>query len=357
MIKTDVAARPEAKVGKAALMKAMVQDGYGPPDKVLHFRDIAIPPVGGEDVLVRVRAASVHADVWHVVTGRPWVLRLMGSGLRKPKDLVPGTDLAGVVESVGAKVTRFRPGDEVFGESLRGGMQWRNAGAFAEYASVPQNCLAHKPKGVTFEQAAVIPTSGIIALFNLGYGDLIKPVHKVLINGAGGGVGSIALQLAKACGATVTGVDRPEKADLLRSLGADHFLDYTLGDVLAGGERYDLIFDVASTLAFPDCKRALTPTGLYILIGHDHFGKVGRRAFGSLPRFFRLTVLTPFNKQLPKLDFKLPNQQKCMAVLKDLLEAGKLSPVIAQSYPLDEVTKALRHLQEGTARGRIVITP
>lgn len=226
---------------------------HGSPDDVLQLREIDTPVVGDGEVLVRVRAASVHPDVWHVVTGRPYVLRLMGAGLLKPKNPVPGTDVAGFVELVGKDVTRFAPGDEVFGETFLE-LQWRNGGAFAEYAFIPQDALALKPIGITFEQAAAVPTSGFIALLNLQNGGLLQPGQSVLINGAGGGVGSIAVQLAKVYGARVTGVDSTEKMEMLRSLGADHVIDYTQEDFTHRGERYDLIFDVASNLSLSACK-------------------------------------------------------------------------------------------------------
>ncbi len=336
-------------------MKAIVQDQYGSPDAVLKLREIAKPVVGDDELLVQVRAASVHPDIWHVVTGRPYVLRLMGAGLRKPKDIVPGTDVAGYVESVGSKVTRFGPGDEVFGET-RLGMQWRNGGAFAEYVSVPQDALALKPSGITFEQAAAIPASGFIALLNLQNGGLVKPGQKVLINGACGSVGSIAMQLAKSYGAIVTGVDRTEKSGMARSFGADHFLDYTQVDFTRGGERYDLIFDVASNLSFSDCKRVLTPTGIYIMIGHDHFGDVGSRFFGSMPRLLKLVAMSPFVKHLPKPNFSIPGKQETMAILQALLEAGKLMPIIDKVFPLDQVPEAMRYMQTGNAQGKIIIT-
>jgi NADPH:quinone reductase-like Zn-dependent oxidoreductase len=215
-------------------------------------------------VLVRVRAASVHADVWHVVTGWPYVLRLMGAGLRRPKNQVPGTDVAGVVEAVGASVTRFSPGDEVFGETMLG-MQWRNGGAFAEYVAAPEDALALKPKHVGFEQAAAVPTSGFIAAANLQPGRPIAPGQRVLVNGAAGNVGAIAVQLARAQGAQVTGVDHTDKLDLVRALGADHVIDYTAVDFTRGAERYDLLFDVASNLTVAAARRVLTPTGMYVL--------------------------------------------------------------------------------------------
>lgn len=337
-------------------MKAIVQDKYGAPEAVLQLREIAKPVVGDDEVLVRVRAASVHPDVWHVVTGRPYLLRLMGAGVRKPKDSVPGTDLAGHVESVGKNVTRFKSGDEVFGETLLG-MQWRNGGAFAEYASVPQDALALKPKGITFEQAAAIPTSGFIALLNLRNGGQVKPGQKVLINGACGGVGSIAMQLAKAYGAIVTGVDGTDKLEMAASLGADHVIDYTKEDFTQGGERYDLIFDVASNLSFSDCKRVLAPTGVYVFIGHDHYGDVGSRAFGGMPRLFRLLALSPFEKNLPAINFSIPGKKEFMEVLRGFLEAGKLTPIIDRTFALGQVPEAMRYMQEGKARGKIIITP
>ena len=275
------------------MMETVVQDKYGPPDDVLQLREIDEPVVGDDEVLVRVRAASVHPDVWHAVTGRPYVLRLMGAGLLKPKNTVPGTDLAGLVKSVGKDVTRFGPGDEVFGETHKVNV-WRNGGAFAEYASVPQDALALKPKGVTFEQAAAVPTSGFIALHNLQQGGPIQPGQSVLINGAGGGVGAIAVQLAKAYGARVTGVDSAEKMEMVRSLGADHVIDYTQEDFTQGGERHVLILDVASNLSLSACKGALTPTGIYVLIGHDHFGDSAGRILGSLPRVLKLAALSRF---------------------------------------------------------------
>ncbi len=337
-------------------MKAIVQDRYGSPDDVLKLREIDKPAVGDDGVLVRVRAASVHPDVWHVVTGRPYVLRLMGAGVLKPKNPVPGTDVAGIVESVGKDVKRFRPGDEVFGETFLK-LQWRNGGAFAEYASVPQDALAFKPGSITFEQAASVPTSGFIALINLENGVLIQPGQSVLINGAGGGVGTIAIQLAKAYGARVTGVDSAEKSKMIRSLGADHVIDYTQEDFTRRGERYDLIFDVASNLSLSDCKRALTPTGTYVIIGHDHFGAVGSRTFGGMPHFFKFVALSPFLRQLPSVSFSMPGKKEAMAVLKEFLEAGKLTPFIDRTYPLKEVPEAMRYLQGGRARGKIIITP
>jgi NADPH:quinone reductase-like Zn-dependent oxidoreductase len=335
-------------------MKAIVQEAYGSPEAVLQLREVDRPAGAEDEVLVRVRAASVHPDVWHVVSGRPFVLRLLGSGLVRPKRRVPGTDVAGTVESVGGNVTRFRPGDDVFGETIRG-YQWRNGGAFAEYVAVPEETLALKPAGVTFEQAAAVPTSGLIALLNLHQGRL-KSGQDVLVNGAAGGVGAIAVQLAKAHGATVTGVDSAEKLELVGSLGADRVIDYAKEDFTRGDDRYDLIFDVPGGHPLSDCRRVLKPDGIYVLIGHDHYGRVGRRWFGSLPRFLRLMVLSLFVRQLPRPDFSMPAKQEQLAVLAELLEAGKLTPVIGRTYPLEEVPEAIRRLTAGDTLGKIIIT-
>lgn len=337
-------------------MKAIIQSKYGSPGDVLQLRDVDKPVAGDGEVLVRVRAASVHPDVWHVVTGRPYVLRLMGAGLFKPTNPVPGTDVAGHVESVGENVTQFRPGDEVFGESIKG-LQWANGGAFAEYASVSQDALALKPQGISFEQAAAVPTSGLIVLLNLQNQRKIRPGQSLLINGAAGGVGSIAVQLAKAYGARVTGVDDTKKLEMVRALGADRVIDYTQEDFTRLGERYDLIFDVASNLSLSDCKRALTPKGIYVLIGHDHFGAVGRRVFGSLPQFFKLAILSLFVSHLPGQFVSAPRKKDSMAVLKELLEAGKLTPIVDRTFPLSAAPEALTYLQSGNARGKIIITP
>jgi NADPH:quinone reductase-like Zn-dependent oxidoreductase len=340
----------------SGVMRAVVQDRYGAVDEVLHLREVPVPEVADDEVLVRVRAASVHPDVWHVVTGRPYVLRLMGSGVRKPKYLIPGTDLAGRVESVGRRVTRFRVGDEVFGESHRGFL-WRNGGTFAEFVAVPEEILELKPSGVTFEQAATLPTAGIIAVHNLRYGEWLRPGQEVLINGAGGGVGSIAVQLAKRAGARVTGVDAPHKLELLRSLGADHVVDYTREDFTRSGRRYDLVLDVASNLTLPARRRVIAPGGVYVLIGHDHFGAARGRLLGTLPQAFGQMALSPFIAHLPTPNFAPPDKQRAMRILGELLEKGKLTPVIDRAFPLGEAALALRHLETGDAIGRIVVSP
>lgn len=335
-------------------MKAIVQARYGSPDE-LEFREVAKPVVGDDDVLVRVHAASVHPDVWHVVAGRPYVLRLMGAGFFKPKNPIPGTDMAGIVESVGKGVTRFRPGDPVFGETIVG-HQWINGGAFADYVSVPQDLLALKPANITFEQAASVPTSGYIALQNLRHPSQIRPGQKVLINGAGGGVGILALQILKAHGAHVTAVDSTRKLDMLRSLGADEVTDFSQEDFTQLGIRYDLIVDVSGNHPFSACRRALKSDGRYVLIGHERYGASGKRVFGRIPHFLKLIVLARFVKQLRGPGFPMPTKKEAMAILRELLEAGKITPVIDSTYHLSEAREALRHMIEGETRGKVIIT-
>jgi len=332
-------------------MKAIVADRYGPPD-LLRMRDLVPPDVADDEVLVRVHAASVHPDVWHTVRGRPHVLRLMGNGVRRPKHRVPGIDMAGRVESVGRAVTRFQAGDEVFGETIRG-IQWRNGGAFAEYVSVPEDVLARKPARLSFEQAAAVPTAGLILLANLRGDARLLPGQNVLVNGAGGGVGTVAVQLGKAHRARVTGVDAADKLELVRSLGADRVLD-AREDFTRTGDLYDLIVDVPGNHPFPAIRRALTPNGKWVLIGHDGFG--GRRWPGSLLQLVGLIARTPFSSALPALSFSTPSKQEGMKTLADLIEAGLLTPVVARTFPLEEVADAIRYLESGRAAGRIVVT-
>lgn len=337
-------------------MKAVVHDEYGSAD-VLAVRDIDRPVVGDDDALVRVRAASMHPDVWHVVAGVPYIMRLMGNGLRTPKKKVPGSDMAGVVESVGKNVTRFKIGDEVFGETTKFG--WHNGGAFAEYASVPQTLLAIKPGNVTFEQAAAVPTSGYIAMYSLaGAGSLAG--RSVLINGAGGCMGSLAIQIAKADGARVTAVDRTDKLPMMLSLGADRVIDYTKEDVLKGGERYDYILDVASTLWFDVCAPILMPGGTYVPIGHADFGRatgrMGGRVLGSLPLFIGLLLRALLDPNKRK-KMKMLGRPEAMARFKALLESGQLTPIVGRTFPLSGAGAAMREMIEGRSVGRLIITP
>lgn len=335
-------------------MRAIVQDAYGSRE-VLLPAEIDAPGPAEDEVLVRMRAASLHPDVWHVMTGRPWLLRLMGSGYRKPKVRVPGTDLAGVVEAVGARVTRFRAGDEVFGETLTG-IQWVNGGAYAELVAVKEAYLARKPEGVTFEQAAVVPTAGLIVLGNLATIPATTPGARVLVNGAGGGVGAIALQVLKARGAHVTAVDSAEKQDLLRTLGAAVALDYAVHDFTRGEARYDLIFDIPGNHPYGVCRRVLTPEGKYVIIGHDRFGHSGSGPFGLVPSMLALTLRGAFDRHLPRASFAMPDKVPLMEELRALLEKGALTPVVAKAFPLAEAQEAMRHLEEGLCVGRIVLT-
>ncbi len=337
-------------------MRAIFQDHYGAPDQVLHLRDVEIPTPDRNEVLVRVRAASVHPDVWHAVTGYPRVLRLMGAGLRYPKQPIPGIDMAGEVQAVGSDVSGFAHGDAVFGETHRH-IQWINGGAYAEYVCVPQDVLAHKPEGVTFEQAASVPTAGIIAINNLHEHLCSGPGQRVLINGAAGGVGSIAIQMAKRNGAFVIGIDHTSKQDFMRSLGADEVLDYRRDDVTQVKGRFDLVIDVASTLSLSNCKKVLQPNGKLVIIGHDHYGTLGQRTFGSLPKFFALMVRGFFDQQLPKPSFETMEKHDAMEILRDMLEAGELTPVVAKTFSLAEVPLAMACLQDGQLCGRIVIVP
>jgi NADPH:quinone reductase-like Zn-dependent oxidoreductase len=336
-------------------MKAIVQERYGSPDD-LELREVDKPVVGDDEVLVRVRAASIHPDVWHVVSGRPYVLRLLGAGRSRPKNPIPGTDMAGIVESVGKSVTRFRPGDPVFGETIVK-HQWHHGGAFAEYVSVRQDLLARKPDNVTFEQAASVPTSGYIALQNLRGLSQMGPGKKVLINGAGGGVGSLALQIMKAQGAHVTAVDSTGKLGMLRSLGADEVLDYTREDFTRSGVRYDLIFDVPGNHPFSACRRALKPDGRYVLIGHEGFGASGKRVFGLIPHFLKLMALSCFVRQLRGPGMPTPTKKEAIAVLRGLLESGRITPVIDSTFQLSEVREAFRHMIEDETRGKVILTP
>lgn len=335
-------------------MKAIVQEKYGSPDD-LELREVDLPALGDDEVLVRVRAASLHPDVWHVVRGWPYVIRLMGAGFSKPKHPIPGTDMAGIVESVGKNVTQFRPGDAVFGETIRRHV-WIHGGAFAEYVSVRPEWLALKPENVTFEQAASVPTSGFIALLNLRSGSLLWPGQRVLVNGAGGGVGALALQIAKAYGAHVTGVDSTSKLSMLRSLGADEVIDYTQEDFTRSAVRYDFIFDVPGNHSISTCRRALKPAGTYVLIGHENFGGSGKRVFGLVPRFFGLIILSLFVKQLRLGRSSIPSRKDAMAILRDMLEAGKITPIIDSTYPLSRAREALQHMIADELQGKVIIT-
>ena len=321
-------------------MKAIVQDEYGSAD-VLKMMDIEVPVAGDDDVLVRVHSAGVEIGVWHVMAGKPYLLRIMGFGLRKPKVAVRGRDVAGVVEAVGKNVTRFQPGDEVFGTA---------DGSFAEYASAPEARLAPKPGNVTFEQAAVVPISGGTALQGLRKGN-IRPGQKVLIVGASGGVGSFAVQIAKAFGAEVTGVSSTEKMDFVRSLGADDVIDYTRENFADGTRHWDLILDTGGRRSLSDLRRALTPKGTLVIVG----GEGGGNWLGGFDRNLRSGLVSMF---VPQRLMMLASKElgEDFDALRELIEAGKVTPVIDRTYPLSEAPDAIRHLEEGHPRGKVVIT-
>jgi NADPH:quinone reductase-like Zn-dependent oxidoreductase len=322
-------------------MKAILQDKYGSPD-VLGLEDIDEPEVGDGDVLVVVLAASAHIGDWHFMTGLPYLFRIAGSGLRAPRTRVRGTDMAGRVEATGKDVTRFQAGDEVFGVC---------DGAFAEYATARSDRVAPKPANLTVEQAATVPTSGCTALQAVRNKGKVAPGQKVLIIGAAGGVGSFAVQIAKAFGAHVTGVCSTTKVDLVRSIGADDVIDYTRDDFAETGERYDVVLDIAGNRSVSHLRRALVPRGTLVIVG----GEGGGRWFGGIDRQLRASMLSPFVSQ--KLGtFVAKANGEDLLVLKELIEAGKVTPVIDKAYPLSEVPEAIRHLQEGHARGKVVIT-
>jgi NADPH:quinone reductase-like Zn-dependent oxidoreductase len=322
-------------------MKAIVQDTYGTTD-VLELRDINKPEIADDEVLVRVKAAGVDRGVWHLMTGLAYPIRLAGYGLRAPKTPVPGSDLAGVVEAVGNEVTRFQPGDEVFGIGK---------GAYAEYARARESKLARKPDNLSFEQAAVVAVSGLPALQGLRDHGRVTPGQHVLIIGASGGVGSYAVQLAKAFGAEVTAVCSTTKVDLVRSLGADHVIDYTRDDFAEGKQRYDVILDIGGNSSLSRLRRALTPKGTLVIAG----GEGGGRWLGGTDRQLRALLLSRFVSQKLTTFISKENHED-MIVLKQLIEAGKITPVIDRTYPLSEVPNAIRYLEQGYARGKVVIT-
>jgi NADPH:quinone reductase-like Zn-dependent oxidoreductase/DNA-binding XRE family transcriptional regulator len=320
-------------------MKAIVQDRYGPAD-VLRFEDVDAPVAGDDEVLVRVRAAGVDPGVWHLMTGLPLMIR-PAYGLRKPKTRIRGRDVAGRVEAVGKNVTRFRPGDEVFGIC---------EGSFAELAVVPERKLAHKPGNVTFEEAAAAPISGLTALQGLRDVGKVRPGQKVLIIGAGGGVGSFAVQLAHAFGAHVTGVCSASKAELVRSLGADDVIDYTREDFTSRPGRFDLILDTAGRRRLSHLRRALTRRGTLVLVG----GEGGGRWLGGFDRGFRAVALSLIVPQRLRMLISTEGTEDLEA-LKDLIEAGKLKPVVERTYPLADAPDAIRHLAEGHVRAKLVV--
>jgi NADPH:quinone reductase-like Zn-dependent oxidoreductase len=321
------------------MMQAIVQNRYGSAD-VLKLEEIDRPRVGDDEVLVRVHAAGVHQGDWHFMTGLPYLARL-GIGLRKPKSKIRGMDLAGTVEAVGKDVT-LRPGDDVFG--------WCH-GTFAEYVRAPQTHFLPKPSRLTFEQAAAVPISGIAALQGLRDAGKIRAGQKVVVIGAAGGVGSFAVQIAKALGAHVTGVCSTAKVELVRSLGADHVIDYTRDDFTRSPERYDLILDTAGRRPLRQLRRALTPTGTLVLVG----GEGGDRWLGGFQRHIWAAILSPFVRHQLRMLYSVERTED-LAGLKELIDAGKVTPVIDRTYPLREAPHAMRYIAQGHAAGKTVIT-
>jgi NADPH:quinone reductase-like Zn-dependent oxidoreductase len=335
--------RLETATGRETTMKAIVQDAYGSAD-VLELRDIDQPVPKDNEVLVQVHAAGVHRGDWHVMTGLPYLIRLVvpDLGLRKPKVRVRGMDVAGRVEAVGSDVTRFQPGDAVFG--------WCD-GSFAEYAAAPEDNLAPKPANLTFEQAAAVPTSAFAALQGLRDSGQVQAGQEVLIIGAAGAVGSFAVQLAKAFGAEVTGVCSTTQVDLVRSIGADDVIDYTREDVTDGRRHWDLVLDTAGHRSLSQLRRALTPKGTLVIVGSEGRG----RWLGGFDRSLRAPVLSRFVGQRLRMLASKPRQED-LQTLRELIEAGQLTPVIGQTYPLGEVREAIRALEAGHTRGKLVIT-
>jgi NADPH:quinone reductase-like Zn-dependent oxidoreductase len=327
-------------------MKAAVYTRYGPPD-VVQITDVEKPVPKDNEVLIRIRAASVNPLDWHFMRGAPYFLRLM-TGLRKPKDKRLGVDVAGQVEAVGRNVAQFKPGNEVFG-SCRG--------AFAEYACTSESALVMKPDNVTFEQAASVPIAAFTALQGLRLGGLgdkgqIQPGQKVLINGAAGGVGTFAVQIAKSFGADVTAVCSTRNVDMVRSIGADRVIDYTQEDFTKSGQRYKLFFDCVGNHSLLACRRVLNPKGIYIPVG----GEGGRWMIGAVARSIETLVLSWFVSQKLVAFFLAKSSKVDLTVMHDLMKAGKVTPVIDKRYRLSEVPEAIRYLEAGHARGKVVIT-
>ncbi len=321
-------------------MKAMVQDTYGSAE-VLRMADVDRPEPGAGEVLVRVRAVGVDQGVWHLMAGEPYLVRLV-CGLRAPRARVRGAEMSGTVAAVGAGVTGFAPGAEVFGSC---------DGAFAEYVCGPADRFAPKPAGLSFEQAAALPISGATAIKALREVGKLAPGQRVLVIGAGGGVGTYAVQLAKAWGAHVTGVCSTSKVDLVRSIGADEVVDYTREDFADRPERYDLIVDTAGNRTLAHLRRALTPRGTAALVGGENHG----RWVGSLKRTLRATLLSPFVRHRLVGVISL-HRNEDLVLLSELVAAGKLKPVVERSFPLAEAADAVRHLEAGRARGKVVLT-
>ncbi len=323
-------------------MKAIVQDKYGAPDDVLEFKEIDKPVVKDNEVLVRVHAVTINVGDWVLTKGTPYIMRFV-SGLRKPKNSVPGMDIVGTVEAVGRNVKGFQPGDEVFGSCN---------GALAEYACAGEDNVTPKPTNLTFEQASAVGVSATTALQALRDHGKVQPGQKVLINGASGGVGTFAVQIAKAFGADVTGVCSTRNVDMVRSIGADQVIDYTKQDFTKIGQFYDLILDNVGNHSFSDLRRALSPQGMLLPNAGGH---TPGRWIGAIGRVFRASVMSMFMSQQGRPFIALMNKED-RAALKELVEAGKVTPVIDRTYPLSETSEAFAYIGEGHARGKVVVT-
>jgi len=320
-------------------MKAIVYHNYGSPD-VLKCEETEKPAAGDDEILIKVRAASVNPLDWHFMRGLPYIARTL-MGLRKPKTTRLGVDVAGQVEAVGGNVTQFKAGDEVFGACR---------GAFAEYACTSESALVTKPNNVTFEQAASVPVAAFTALQGLRDKGQVRPGQKVLINGAAGGVGTLAVQIAKSFGADVTGLCSTRNVDMVRSIGADRVIDYTQEDFTKSGQRYDLIFDCVGNHSLLACRRVLNSKGIYIMVGGQ-----GGRWMGPLPRSIKALLLSRFVSQ-NLLMFLAKRSKEDLTLMHDLMETGKVTPVIDKCYRLSEVPEAIRYLERGHARGKVIIT-
>jgi NADPH:quinone reductase-like Zn-dependent oxidoreductase len=326
---------------KGELMRAIVQDAYGSAE-VLRLTEIPRPEIAANEVLVKVVAAGMDRGTSHVMTGKPYLMRVLGFGFRRPKNRIPGLDVAGTVVAVGAEVTRFKPGDEVFGMSR---------GAYAEYAPVLETKLAYKPASLTFEQAAIVPISGGTALQSLRKAGSVKAGDKVLVIGASGGVGTYAVQIAKALGAEVTGVSSASKLDLVRSIGADHAIDYAAGDYLDGAKRYDFIIDIAGNNSLRRLRRALTTKGTLVIVGGEEGGSIT----GGFGRSLRSGLVSMFvSQRLTMLASK--EQSSDLEELSGYIEKGQVVPIVGKTYPLAQVPAAMAHLEAGEVRGKIAIT-
>lgn len=320
-------------------MRAAVYKAYGPPGDVLRLQEVERPVPKDDEVLIKVHATSVNSSDYELLTGKPAYVRIWG--LLRPKYMILGSDVAGRVEAVGREVKRLRPGDAVFGDNFE---RW---GGFAEYVCVPARALTLKPEGMTFAQVAALPQAAVVALQGLRYRGPLRPGQKVLINGAGGGAGTFAVQIAKSFGAEVTGVDSARKLELMRSIGADHVIDYAQQDFAASGLRYDRILDFVARRSALACERAVAPGGVYVVVG------------GAIPRLLQILALAPWisltsGKKLGLLGWK-PNTDD-LVVMKDLYQAGEVVPVIDRRFPLEQTAEALRYLGQGQARGKVVIT-